>query len=168
MEKSTVKRSEEMLREIVSRLWEAARRAAKKVGRLPFWGMALLCFALRLFVVCPLGVCAATAVGCVWLYWDLAGFKAAVLKGLWGLLKALGGYEQRSLWFEHEGRQKICAVIHRLSVQGASCCDLAEELDDLPPENQWYAICSGLNAMGIITQVSRRSLYIAWHLPAAQ
>ncbi len=68
MEKSTAKKNEEILREMGNRLWSAVRITAKKVGRLTFWGMALLCFALRLFMVYPLGACAATVVGCVWFY----------------------------------------------------------------------------------------------------
>ena len=168
MEKSAAKKKEERIREIGSQIRNMTCEVAKKIGRLPFWGMAFLCLLLRLFMLYPLGACAAVVIGCIWLYWNVADVKTAVLKGLWGLLKTLGGCEQRSLWFEHEGRQKIGAVIHRLSVQGVSCCDLAEEVDDLPPENQWYAICLGLNTMGIMTQVSRHSLYIAWHLPTAQ
>lgn len=168
VEKTTGKKKGEILKEMGSQLWSMTCTVAKKVGQLPFWGMAFLCLVLRLFMVCPLGACAAIAVSCVWLYWNMAGFKTVVLKGLWGLLKRFGGHEQHSLWFEHEGRQKICAVISRLSGQGSSSCDLAKELDDLPSENQWYAICSGLNGMGIMTQVSHKSLYIVWHLPAAQ
>ena len=136
MEISAAKKKEERIREIGSQIRTMTCEAAKKIGRLPFWGMAFLCLLLRLFMLYPLGACAAAVIGCIWLYWNVAGFKTAVLKGLWGLLKTLGGCEQRSLWFEHEGRQKIGAVIHRLSVQGVSCCDLAEEVDDLPPENQ--------------------------------
>ena len=168
MEKTAAKKNGERIREIGFQIWNVVGGAAKRIGKLPFWGVAFLCLLLRLFVLYPLGAGAATIIGCVWLYWNVAGVKTVVLKGLWTLVKTLGGCEQHSLWFEHEGRQKICAVINRLSVQGVSCCDLAEELDDLPPENQWYAICNALNTMGIMTQASRHSLYIAWHLPTAQ
>lgn len=77
--------------------------------------MAFLCL-LRLFMLYPLGAFAAVVIGCIWLCWNVAGAKTVVLRGLWGLLKAFGGCDQDSLWFEHEGRQKIHAVVNRLSV----------------------------------------------------
>lgn len=171
MEKTTAKTKKKdlslALTEIFKWLRSGICAAAVKVGRMSFWRMALLCLALRLFVVAPLGAAAAAASGCVWAFWNLSFLKEILLKGLWALLRALGGHEQQSVWFEHEGRDKIRAVVSRLSEEGVNYCDLAKQLDDLPPENQWYAICSGLSAMGIIAQASHNSLYITWHLPHA-
>jgi len=158
---------QQLLQDLLPPLWKGIRMAVIRIGQMPFWSMALLCFALRVFVVYPFGTGAAILSGCIWTYWNLSCVKTMVLNGLWSLIGALGGHEQQSLWFEFEGRDEICKIIDRLSAQGVNHCNLVEQIDDLPPENQWYAICNGLNAMGVIAQTTRRALYITWCLPHA-
>ena len=171
MEKTNVKNHKTTMMQMITavwpKVWDVMRKMAAQIGRMSFWGMAFLCFVFRLFMVYPLGACAAIATSCIWLYWNLSAFKTGVLKGLWIVLGALGGRQQQSIWFEHEGREKIKDVINRLSAQGINYCNLVEQVEDLPPENQWYAICNGLKAMGLVAQTARRALYITWRLPEA-
>lgn len=157
----------ELAKRLLKKLIDIFGPIAKQIGKMSFGGMALLCLVLRLFVVYPLGPGAAILSGCIWAYWNLNFVKTTVLKGLWGIMGALGGHEQQSIWFEHEGRNKIIEVIDRLSAQGINYCNLVEQIEDLPPETQWYAICSGLKAMGIVAQSTRHALYITWRLPEA-
>ena len=165
--KTKKKTTMQEIKNILTQLWKGMKKTTAQIGRLPFWRLALICFAFRLLVICPLGAVTAVITSCIWLYWNLSFFKALILKGLWVLLSAFGGIEQHSLWFEHEGREEIRAVIGRLSEQGINQCNLVEQIDDLPPETQWFAICNDLNAMGITTQTARHALYITWHLPTA-
>ena len=111
MEKTNVKNHKTTMMQMITavwpKVWDVMRKMAAQIGRMSFWGMAFLCFVFRLFMVYPLGACAAIATSCIWLYWNLSAFKTGVLKGLWIVLGALGGQEQQSIWFEHEGREKI-------------------------------------------------------------
>lgn len=152
----------QLFQQVAQNLLKASKPIAAKIGKMSFWWMALLCFFLRLFVVYPLGALLALISSCIWLYWNFHGVRLALLKLLSSLNSALGGNEQRSLWYDNEGREKICELIGRLSKQGIHYCNLVEELPDFPSENHWYAISNGLREMGIQSQASRLAFYIYW------
>ena len=153
------------LKETCKKVLKAIRPVVVRVGKMSFWAMALMCCLLRLFVVYPLGSLLAIAGGCTWLYQNFNFFKLGLLKTLSALVRTLGGYEQRSLWFEHEGREKIRDLITRLSNEHISYCNLVEQLPDFPSESHWYAISNGLKDMGILSQAAHHAFYISWHLP---
>lgn len=152
-------------RKVSKKSLEVLRPITVRIGKMSFWGMALLCCLLRLFVVVPLGALLAISSSCVWLYQNFNFFKLGLLKTLSALVRTLGGYEQRSLWFEHEGREKIRDLITRLSNEHISYCNLVEQLPDFPSESHWYAISNGLKDMGILSQTAHHAFYISWHLP---
>lgn len=154
----------QLLRLISQRVAAMLKSVAVKIGKMSFWWMALLCFFLRLFVVSPLGALLALISSCIWIYWNFHGVCLALLKVLSGLVSAMGGNEQRSLWYDNEGREKIRDLIARLSKQGIHYCNLVEELPDFPSENHWYAISNGLKEMGVLSQASRHAFYIYWPL----
>lgn len=145
----------------------ALRPVAAKVGRLSFLSVALLGLVLRLFITRPFGALLALTAGCIWMYYNIHQFKQLLLGLLSGLTRMLSGDVETSLWFEHGGRDKIRSLIALLSVQGVSYCNLAEQIEDLPPESHWCAISKGLCEMGIVTQVTRGAFFISWHLPRA-
>ena len=156
--------SVQLLKQISQRLIETLKPVGNRIGKMSFWGMALLCFFLRLFVVHPLGAMLALISSSIWLYWNFHGVRLALLKVLSGLTSAMGGNEQRSLWYDNEGREKIRDLIARLSKQGIHYCNLVVELPDFPSENHWYAISNGLKEMGVLSQASRHAFYIYWPL----
>ena len=88
----------QLLKQISQRLIETLKPVGNRIGKMSFWGMALLCFFLRLFVVHPLGAMLALISSSIWLYWNFHGVRLALLKVLSGLTSAMGGNEQRSLW----------------------------------------------------------------------
>lgn len=130
----------------------------------PFWAMALFCLFLRLFVKRPLGALLALIIGCVWVYSNMSFVKIFCSSFRSRMSVSLHGYEKQSLWYEHEGRGKIDALIARLSADGVCYCNLAERMGDLPPASHWYAISIALKAKGVTTQISGKAFYISWRL----
>ena len=155
----------EIAKDICGKMHSAVHPFIPKIGRLSFWKTALICLVFRLFVVFPLGQILALTVGCIWMYRNISMFKFAVLKGLWCAIGLFGGYEKKSLWFDHEGKNTILSLVEKLSAQGISYCNLNENMEDMPPASHWYAISSELNNMGILTQMTGNTFYISWHLP---
>ena len=153
------------LKETCKKVLKAIRPVVVRVGKMSFWAMALMCCLLRLFVVYPLGSLLAIAGGCTWLYQNFNFFKLGLLKALSALMRVLGSYEQKSIWFEREGRGKIRNLITRFSNENISYCNLVEQIPDFPSESHWYAISNGLKDMGILSQTAHHAFYISWHLP---
>lgn len=155
----------DFMKKVSKKSLEVIHSITVRIGKMSFWAMALMCCLLRLFVVHPLGGLLAIAGGCTWLYQNFNFFKLGLLKTLSALIRGLGGYEQKSLWFENEGREKIRSLITRLSNENISYCNLVEQIPDFPSESHWYAISNGLKDMGILSQTARHAFYISWHLP---
>lgn len=131
---------------------------------LPFWAMALFCFFLRLFVKQPLGPLLALITGCVWMYSNMSFVKVFCSSFRNRMEANLHGYEKQSLWYEHEGRDKIDALIAQLSAEGVCYCNLVKRISDLPPASHWHAISASLKAKGVTTQISGNEFYISWRL----
>lgn len=152
-------------KKLLKRTFSVLHPVAVKIGKLTFWGIALLGLILRIFVMRPFGALLALTAGCIWIYYNIHMVKQLLINLLTGLTRLFSGDVETSLWFEYEGREKIRELISALSMQGVSYCNLVEQIKDLPPVNHWYAISKGLHNMGIVTQVSRSAFYITWHLP---
>mgnify|MGYP003623926469 CR=1 FL=1 len=131
-----------------------------------FWVIALVTFGVWKLVKWPIGWMAALTIGIYWLVknrdfllWWMQQLNCRLI--FW-----LNGIQDHSMWFDQEGREKILALIERLSAEGKSYCNLAEELE-LPGYAHWYDISNGLNEYGIISQITTNSFYIMWK-PAQQ
>ena len=155
----------EMIRK---KAWEGVKTVSIKVVRFSFWEMAFLAFLLRLLVAPPLGAALALAVSGLWLYRNFAAVKGAVTKAL-AALTELSEEEQEeyeaSLWFRQVGRDEIQAVIGELSNHKINTCDLVQQIEDFPPEDQWDALKKEVRGLQVLPQTTEYAFYITWALP---
>ncbi len=119
---------------------------------------------LKMFLKTPLGTICGLVVLTYWVYQNRFSIKnkAKAFKVRW--FAWLHGHQERSLWYENEGREEILVLISRLTAEGKNYCNLANEIK-LPPVEHWYAISKGLSELGIITQCTLNSFYIMWKQP---
>jgi len=148
-------------------LWKARfKKLVTLIGTMRFWHVAGLCFLFRVFVTYPIGTLLALVTGTIWGVSNL-GMLRQKASTLQCNMAAWTNESAESLWFKHEGRQQILALINQLSAQGTSYCNLTSHLS-MPPKAQWNAIRNGLHDMGIVSQIAGDSFYITWHLPGQQ
>ncbi len=152
------------MKRILGVLLSILQDAVYRIGKMSFWGMALLDLCLRVFVVRPLGALLALAVSCIWISRNVDGIRVALTKfrhmyTTWG-----NSSEKQCPWYESKGGAEIIELVDWLSSQGVSSCNLAEEIE-LPDKSQWYAISKSLNEDGMFTQISGDAFVIQWRLP---
>lgn len=155
----------EMIRK---KAWEGVKTVSVKVVRFSFWEMAFLAFLLRLLVTPPFGAALALAAGSLWLYRNFAAVKGAAKNALAYLIE-LSEEEQEeyeaSLWFRGSGRDEIQAVIGELSNHKINACDLVQQIEDFPPEDQWDALKKEVRSLQVLPQTTDTAFYITWALP---
>lgn len=156
------------LERLPQKLWGGLRTVSVKVVRFSFWEMAFLAFLLRLLVAPPFGAVLALAVGGLWLYKNFAAAKDAVIRALASLTEFSeeeeGEYEA-SLWFRETGRDEIQLVIAELSNHKINTCDLVQQIEDFPPEDQWDALKKEVRSLQVLPQTTEYAFYITWALP---
>ena len=155
----------EMIRK---KAWEGVKAVSVKVVRFSFWEMAFLAFLLRLLVAPPLGAALALAVSGLWLYRNFAAVKESAKNALASLTE-LSDEEQEeyeaSLWFRQVGRDEIQAVIGELTNHKINTCDLVQQIEDFPPEDQWDALKKEVRSLQVLPQTTEYAFYITWALP---
>lgn len=152
----------------VEKTKNAVRPMVRKIGKMPFWLMALLCFGMRIFVKQPLGALLVIVVGSIWAFKNISVIRVFLVSFRNRMIVNLRGYEKESLWFENGGRERIKALIVQLSAKGICFCNLSEAIGDLPPVSHWYAISSGLEVIGVTAQISGDTFYISWKVQTQQ
>lgn len=130
----------------------------------PLWVILLAMLGTWKLVKWPIGWLAAMTIGVYWAVKNKEFIRWWVQQLHCRLIFWLNGIQDRSLWFEQEGREQILSLVERLSAEGRSYCDLAKELE-LPAYSHWHAISKGLNELGILSQMTNTSFYILWKLP---
>lgn len=125
----------------------------------PGWMVLLMILVVRVFMVRPLGAFAGLGIGVYWIIMNKTGLRWRKIS--LHFMSVFFGYPSYSLWYEHVGKNQIEDVIRNKSSIGISCCNLTDELN-MPPFNQYRAICIKLNEMGIRTQVAKDYFIIAW------
>ena len=155
----------EMIRK---KAWEGVKTVSVKVVRFSFWEMAFLAFLLRLLVTPPFGAALALAAGSLWLYRNFAAVKGSAKNALAYLIE-LSEEEQEeyeaSLWFRGSGRDEIQAVIGELSNHKINTCDLVQQIEDFPLEDQWDALKKEVRSLQVLPQTTDTAFYITWALP---
>lgn len=148
-------------------LWIARfKKLVTVIGTMRFWHVAGLCFLFRVFVTYPVGALLALITGTIWGVSNLGMLKQKA-SALQCNMAAWTNEGTESLWFKHEGRQQILALIDQLSAQRTFHCNLTQHIS-MPPKAQWNAIRNGLYNMGIVSQIAGDSFYITWHVPGQQ
>ena len=167
MKKESAKR-ENTIERTGKKVWEGVRAVSVKVVRFSFWEMAFLAFLLRLLVTPPFGAALALAAGSLWLYRNFAAVKGAAKNALAYLIE-LSEEEQEeyeaSLWFRGSGRDEIQAVIGELSNHKINTCDLVQQIEDFPLEDQWDALKKEVRSLQVLPQTTDTAFYITWALP---
>ena len=167
MKKSPAKR-EDTIEKTGKKVWEGVRAVSVKVVRFSFWEMAFLAFLLRLLVAPPLGAALALAVSGLWLYRNFAAVKASAknaLASLTELSEEEQGEYEASLWFQQVGQEEIQLVIAELSNHKINNCDLVQQIEDFPPEDQWDALKKEVRSLQVLPQTTEYAFYITWALP---
>lgn len=157
-----------ILEELRMKAWEGLRRVSVKMVRFSFWEMALLALLLRLLVTPPFGAALALAAGSLWFYRNFATIEKSAKNALAYLIE-LSEEEQEeyeaSLWFRGSGRDEIQAVIGELSNHKINTCDLVQQIEDFPPEDQWDALKKEVRGLQVLPQTTEYTFYITWALP---
>ena len=155
----------EMIRK---KAWEGVKTVSVKVVRFSFWEIAFLTFLLRLLVTPPFGAALALAAGSLWFYRNFATIEKSAKNALAYLIE-LSEEEQEeyeaSLWFRGSGRDEIQAVIGELSNHKINTCDLVQQIEDFPPEDQWDALKKEVRSLQVLPQTTEYAFYITWALP---
>ena len=138
MKKSPAEKTK-ILEKFRMRAWEGLRGVSVKMVRFSFWEMALLALLLRVLVAPPVGAVLALAMGSLWFYKNFGTVKREAKRTL-TLLTELSEEEQEeyeaSLWFQQVGQEEIQLVIAELSNHKINTCDLVQQIEDFPPEDQ--------------------------------
>ena len=167
MKKEPAKR-ENTIERTGKKVWEGVRAVSVKVVRFSFWEMAFLTFLLRLLVTPPFGAALALAAGSLWFYRNFATIEKSAKNALAYLIE-LSEEEQEeyeaSLWFRGSGRDEIQAVIGELSNHKINTCDLVQQIEDFPPEDQWDALKKEVRSLQVLPQTTEYAFYITWALP---
>ncbi|MCI9509180.1 MAG: hypothetical protein HFF10_05455 [Angelakisella sp.] len=167
MKKSPAEKTK-ILEELRMKAWEGLRRVSVKMVRFSFWEMALLALLLRVLVAPPVGAVLALAMGSLWFYKNFGTVKREAKRTL-TLLTELSEEEQEeyeaSLWFQQVGQEEIQLVIAELSNHKINNCDLVQQIEDFPPEDQWDALKKEVRSLQVLPQTTDTAFYITWALP---
>ena len=167
MKKSPAEKTK-ILEKFRMRAWEGLRGVSVKMVRFSFWEMALLALLLRVLVAPPVGAVLALAAGSLWFYKNFGTVKREAKRTL-TLLTELSEEEQEeyeaSLWFQQVGQEEIQLVIAELSNHKINTCDLVQQIEDFPPEDQWDALKKEVRSLQVLPQTTDTAFYITWALP---
>ncbi len=167
MKKSPAEKTK-ILEKFRMRAWEGLRGVSVKMVRFSFWEMALLALLLRVLVAPPVGAVLALAMGSLWFYKNFGTVKREAKRTL-TLLTELSEEEQEeyeaSLWFQQVGQEEIQLVIAELSNHKINNCDLVQQIEDFPPEDQWDALKKEVRSLQVLPQTTDTAFYITWALP---
>lgn len=167
MKKSPAEKTK-ILEKFRMRAWEGLRGVSVKMVRFSFCEMALLALLLRVLVAPPVGAVLALAAGSLWFYKNF-GTVIREAKRTLTLLTELSEEEQEeyeaSLWFQQVGQEEIQLVIAELSNHKINNCDLVQQIEDFPPEDQWDALKKEVRSLQVLPQTTDTAFYITWALP---
>ena len=161
-------KKDDIMEKIRKAVWERVRAVSVKVVRFSFWEMAFLALLLRLLVAPPFGAVLALAAGGLWLYRNFAAVKKSARDALESLTEISEEEEEEyeaSLWFRETGRDEIQLVIAELSNHKINTCDLVQQIEDFPPEDQWDALKKEVRSLQVLPQTTEYAFYITWALP---